>query len=89
MNKICLILSSYIVSKQRYGPLNRNIEKLTTSNKIIKHDNINNLCLYLKLEQLCKLYFPGTFQTSDIEILSPKIVTKYTSHSLTQVLPCL
>ena len=40
--------SSYSVPKLRYGPLALNIETLTTRKKSLKHDNINNMCYYLK-----------------------------------------
>ena len=32
------------------------------------------------IEQNAKLYLPSMFQTSDIELLRPKIETKYTNH---------
>ena len=48
--------------------------------KSLKHDNIN-ICVYaLNWNNHAKLYLPSTFQTSGIELLSPKIETKYTSH---------
>ena len=41
--------------------------------KSFKHEHLN-------LNKTAKLYLPSTFQTSDIELLSPKIETEYTSH---------
>ena len=40
---------------------------------------INCVCVLNKSKD-AKLYLPSTFQTSDIELLSPKIETSYSSH---------
>ena len=53
-----------------YGPLTLNIRTWLQVIKSLKRHNINSLCLCLKQEQMCKLYIPSMFQTSDIEILS-------------------
>ena len=58
------MLSYYSFSKLRYGSLTLNIKVI----KSLKHDNINNAS---NRNNHAKLYLPSTFQTSDIELLSP------------------
>ena len=50
--------------------------------KSFKRDNINTfLFVYaFNRNKNAELYLPSTFQTSDIELLGPKIETQYTSH---------
>ena len=71
----CLMnMSSYGVPNLTYGPLTLNIITLTTSHKI--NQAILIICVYaLKRNNQAKLYLPRTFQTSDIELFSPKIET--------------
>ena len=46
----------------------------TTSQKSFNHDNINKIFVYaFNRNKIAKLYLPSTFQTSDIELLSPKL----------------
>ena len=50
--------------------------------KSLNHSSMTTLiiCFYvLNWDNHAKLYLPSTFQTSDVELLSPKIETKYTS----------
>ena len=57
------MLSSYSVPKLRYGPFTLNT-KMHTAINFVYAFNWN---------KTAKLYLPSTFQTSDIELLSPKI----------------
>ena len=67
--------SSYSVPKLIYGPLTLNIKTRTTSHKIM---TILIICVYaLNRNKNAKLYLPSTLQTSDMELLSPKIETLF------------
>ena len=68
------ILSSYSVPKLRHGPLTLNIKMRNASYKIIQPWQYYSFFLYaLNRNNHAELYLPGTFQTSDIELLSPKL----------------
>ena len=54
-------------------PHSENKKTFNTNHKSLKRDNINKLCLCLKEKQKGQIITPSTFQTSDIELLSPKI----------------
>ena len=59
-------------------PLTLIIKMCTTSHKIIQPKLI--YLFMLLMGKNAKLYLLSTFQASDIELLSPRIETKYTSH---------
>ena len=59
-------------------PLTLNIKMPTTSHKIIQVLII--FAYAFNRNKHAKLYLPSMFQASDIELLSKKIETYYTSH---------
>ena len=67
---------TYIVSKMRYGLLPLYIKMFTTSQKSVKHDNIDNLCLCLKLDGQELL---STFQTYYTQSMATEVkIMSYT-----------
>ena len=75
------MISFYSVPKLRCGPLILNIKTFTLSRKNHSSVTILIICVYaFNRNKHFILYIPSTFQTSDIELLSPKINTEYTSH---------
>ena len=57
-------------------PLTLNIKTCATIHKISQGVTIFIICVYaLNKNKLAELYIPSMFQTSNIELLSPKIET--------------
>ena len=72
-----------------WTPHSKNLKHTLQVKKSLKHDNINNLCALRRNDQ-AKLYLPTTFQTSDIELLSPKrIYISLTHPSVTIFINCV